>query len=139
MPPPTRGEVAGEGGAFEASASTAPLSPASNYEVLNYRKYIRGFLKTTDQFCSRILSSRRLPFRGEGEHFFRPIAAALHGRAAYHHDHLHEKSILELVHRTIRPFALTRPNPNLSIISWRGRQASCEVDKHNFKELGTCS
>ena len=32
MPPPTRGEVAGEGGAFEASASTAPLSPASNYE-----------------------------------------------------------------------------------------------------------
>ena len=62
MPPPTRGEVAGEGGAFEASASTAPLSPASNYEVLNYRKYIRGFLKTTDQFCSRILSSRRLPF-----------------------------------------------------------------------------
>ncbi len=43
MPPPTRGEVAGEGGAFEASASTAPLSPASNYEVLNYRKYISWF------------------------------------------------------------------------------------------------
>ena len=138
MPPPTRGEVAGEGGAFEASASTAPLSPTSNYEVLNYRKYIRGFLKTTDQFCSRILSSRRLPFRGEGEHFFRPIAAALHGRAAYHHGRLHEKSIIGLAPLTVRPFALTRSSPNLSIISWTGRQASCEVDKHNFKELGTC-
>ena len=76
--------------------------------------------------------------RGEGEHFFRPIAAALHGRAAYHHGRLHEESILELVHRTIRPFALTRSNPNLSIISWSGRQASCEVHKLGFEEFGTC-
>ena len=98
----------------------------------------RGFLKTTDQFCSRILSSRRLPFRGEGEHFFRPIAAALHGRAAYHHDRLHEKSIIGLAPLTVRPFALTRSSPNLSTISWTGRQASCEWGKPNFEELGTC-
>ena len=76
--------------------------------------------------------------RGEGEHFFRPIAAALHGRAAYHHGRLHEKSIIGLAPLTVRPFALTRPSPNLSIISWTGRQASCEWGKPNFEELGTC-
>ena len=119
MPPPTRGEVAGEGGAFEASASTAPLSPASNYEVLNYRKYIRGFLKTTDQFCSRILSSRRLPFRGEGEHFFRPIAAALHGRAAYHHDRLHEKSIIGLGQEDKRVASGASPTLKSSVRAFR--------------------
>ena len=138
MPPPTREEVAGEGGAFEASASTAPLSPASNYEVLNYRKYISWF---SQNHRSILLANTKLTaasIRGEGEHFFRPIAAALHGRAAYHHDRLHEKNILELVHRKIRPFALTRSNPNLSIISWRGRQASCEVHKLGFEELGEC-
>ena len=138
MPPPTRGEVAGEGGAFEASASTAPLSPASNYEVLNYRKYISWF---SQNHRSILLANTKLTaasIRGEGEHFFRPIAAALHGRAAYHHGRLHEKSIIGLAPLTVRPFALTRSSPNLSIISWTGRQASCEWGKPNFEELGTC-
>jgi hypothetical protein len=136
MPPPTRGEVAGEGGAFEASASTAPLSPASNYD--NYRKYISWF---SQNHRSILLANTKLTaasIRGEGEHFPRPIAAALHGRAAYHHGLLHEKSIIGLAPLTVRPFALTRSSPNLSTISWTGRQASCEWGKPNFEELGTC-
>jgi len=94
--------------------------------------------KIQDEFCSRILFRRSFHSVSKVSIFSRPIAAALHGRAAYHHDRLHEKSIIGLAPLTVRPFALTRPNPNLSIISWRGRQASCEVHKLGFEELGAC-
>ncbi len=119
MPPPTRGEVAGEGGAFEASASTAPLSPASNYEVLNYRKYISWF---SQNHRSILLANTKLTaasIRGEGEHFFRPIAAALHGRAAYHHDRLHEKSIIGLGQEDKRVASGASPTLKSSVRAFR--------------------
>ena len=101
-------------------------------------KLHRGFLKTTRSILLANTKLNGASFRVHGEHFFPSIAAALRCRAAYHHDRLHEKSIIGLAPLTVRPFALTRSSPNLSIISCTGRQASCEWGKPNFEELGTC-
>ena len=123
---------------LQETASACSCSPLEFSSQQLLKNYIVVFSKPHDQFCSRILSSEGLHSVSTVSIFFPSIAAALRGRAAYHHDRLHEESILELVHRTIRPFALTRSNPNLSIISWSGRQASCEVHKLGFEELGAC-